>query len=131
MSRMNALHNCRNPYQGTTEKVLTVCSAGLLRSPTVANILQRWGYNTRAAGVHDYALVQVDDVLLQWADTIVFVSDRLKDILEHDYVISAVKRVVILDIPDDFPYGDPALITLAARQLVEHFDKRQAPEWEV
>jgi len=61
--RMNALHNCTNPHQGTSKKILTVCSGGLLRSPTLANVLHKnYNYNTRSCGVHDYALIQFDEV---------------------------------------------------------------------
>ena len=71
--RMNRLFNCSNPYQGKAKKVLCVCSAELLRSPTAAVILQQeYGYNTRAVGVEDsFALIPIDDVLIEWADEIV------------------------------------------------------------
>jgi predicted protein tyrosine phosphatase len=74
----NRLYNCKNPYQGNYKKVLTVCSAGLLRSPTIAWVLSQdpWNYNTRSCGVHDYALIMLDDVLLTWADEIVVVDDE-------------------------------------------------------
>ena len=56
-SPMNALHNVTNPYQGSEKRVLCLCSAGLLRSARLAQILQQdYNYNTRNAGVSDYAL---------------------------------------------------------------------------
>mgnify|MGYP007090120654 CR=1 FL=1 len=50
-----------NPYQGTAKRVLCVCSAGVLRSPTLAHLLNRkYQFNTRAAGLStEYAVVQV------------------------------------------------------------------------
>ena len=39
-----------NPYQGDRRRILFVCSAGLLRSPTGAHVGSVRGYNTRAAG---------------------------------------------------------------------------------
>ena len=62
---MNKLHNLRNPFQGEAKKVLCVCSAGLLRSPTAAIILQRdYGFNTRSCGINpDYALIDFDEIL--------------------------------------------------------------------
>lgn len=107
MSRMNALHNCTNPHQGNAKKILCVCSAGLLRSPTLAGELYKRGYNTRAAGVHDYALIQVDEVLLTWADEIIFVQKGLK---EHVKGINPDTPVIELAIPDRFPYRDEALV---------------------
>jgi len=42
----NQLYNVKNSSQGSTKKVLTVCSAGLLRSATLQNMLIReYGYN--------------------------------------------------------------------------------------
>ena len=61
MSTFNKLANTRNPYQGTSKRVLCVCSAGLLRSPTIAWILSNppFNFNTRAAGVSlEYVLFQ-------------------------------------------------------------------------
>ena len=67
-SPMNALHNVTNPYQGPEKRVLCLCSAGLLRSARLAQILQQdYNYNTRNAGVSDYALIPVNTALLAWA----------------------------------------------------------------
>ena len=52
MSLMNRLGNSKNPYQGDFKKVLCVCSAGLLRSPTAAWVLSNapFNFNTREIG---------------------------------------------------------------------------------
>lgn len=105
--RANAMHNCTNPYQTGVEKILCVCSAGLLRSPTLAGELYKRGFNTRAAGVHDYALIPVDEVLLKWADTIMFVSKGLR---EHVTGIEERHQVYELDIPDRFEWRHPELV---------------------
>ncbi len=39
MINRNRWGNIDNPYQGSAKKVLCVCSAGMLRSPTAANVL--------------------------------------------------------------------------------------------
>lgn len=58
----NRKWNAKNPHQGNFERVLCVCSAGLLRSPTVAVVMAQHGFNTRAAGLEkDFALIPVDD----------------------------------------------------------------------
>ncbi len=113
MSRRNALWNCRNPHQGSYDKILVLCSAGLLRSPTVAGELYKRGYNTRAAGVHDYALVQVDEVLLRWADKVVLVHPSLVGTVE----IPEDVEVIVLNIPDNFAYREKELVTLVNTQL--------------
>jgi predicted protein tyrosine phosphatase len=78
-SNFNRLGNCGNRFQGGRNRVLCVCSAGMLRSPTIAWVLSNepYGFNTRAAGISDeYALIPVDEVLLSWADEIVCVAAK-------------------------------------------------------
>lgn len=111
----NRIHNSKNPYQGTAKKVLCVCSAGLLRSPTAAVVLQReYGYNTRAAGLEGaFALIPVDRVLVNWADEIVCMNvdqqAQLKWMVEEDGLTTPV---ISLNIQDSFEYMSPELIEL-------------------
>ena len=125
MSLMNRLGNAYNPCQGKERKVLCLCSAGLLRSPTAANVLhQKYGYNTRAAGVTTgYALIPVDDVLLAWADEIVCVEPSVRDELFSDYgepvPEEIAKKITVLDIPDNFSWNDPKLCELIIEQYQE------------
>lgn len=120
---MNALHNCKNPYQGAEKRVLCLCSAGLLRSPTAAFVLQKeLGYNTRAAGVTDYALIPVTEVLLEWADEIVCVNQETYNILIDDSkrdVPEVDADIVVLDIPDIYPRMDSTLQNEILRQYLE------------
>lgn len=111
--RLNALHNASNPNQGGAKRILCVCSAGLLRSPTLAGELYKRGYNTRAAGVHDYALVLVDEVLLHWADEVIFVSAGLRQHVNLPEDVVAVE----LNIPDVYQWRHPALVTIINKIL--------------
>jgi len=103
----NRLHNSTNPNQGQSKKVLCVCAAGLLRSPTAANILYRdWGFNTRAVGiVSDYALIKIDEVLLTWADEIVCMDQLQKEALEK----ATDTPVQCLNITDSYNYMEKSL----------------------
>lgn len=120
--RSNALWNCKNPYQGKYKRVLTVCSAGLLRSPTIAWYIQSVSdYNCHAAGIHDYALVQVDDVLITWADIIIcsdedkfiHITNKYKDELNG-------KQIFNFNIPDIYEYKNPDLIKIIEEQCIKH-----------
>ncbi len=118
MSMMNRLANCHNRFQGPFRRVLCVCSAGLLRSPTAAIVLSGapFNFNTRAAGVvSEYALVPVDDALIEWADEIVCMepthSRRLKD-------MAPGKMITCLDIEDRYPYRNPELMRLIAEKYL-------------
>lgn len=111
----NRLYNCKNPWQGESKKVLCVCSAGLLRSPTIAWVLSNnpWNYNTRACGIYDYALVMIDDVLLTWADEIVTVEDEHEHFIkERLNKLNLSTKVINLQLPDNFGFRDKELITL-------------------
>jgi len=108
MSDMNRMHTAKNPYQDNYKRVLCVCSAGLLRSPTAAVVLSRppFNYNTRAAGIESYALIKVDEILLHWADEVVCMTQDQCDKL----LTMTTKPVVCLDIKDDYSYRDPILM---------------------
>jgi predicted protein tyrosine phosphatase len=110
---MNRLGNVQNPYQGTRKKVLCVCSAGLLRSPTAAFVLSYvFDCNTRAAGITpEFALIPVDRVLLTWADEIVCMDAKQERQLAEMLMEFNMKKTILnLEIPDAFAYRDPVLI---------------------
>lgn len=114
----NRLYNCKNPYQGNYKKVLCVCSAGLLRSPTIAYVLSQDPYNcnTRSCGIHDYALIMIDDVLVTWADEIVVTDDEKVEVI-NNYLkrLNLSIPVINLNIPDTFEYRDEDLIYIINR----------------
>ena len=105
----NRLHNATNVYQGKAKRELCICSAGLLRSPTAANVFHReFGFNTRAAGLEpNFALIPVDEVLLYWADEIVCMEAYQKEALEK----RTDTPIINLGIRDSFGYMDEALQT--------------------
>lgn len=124
MGLLNRLGNARNPYQGGHLRVLCVCSAGLLRSPTLAWVLgqEPWGYNTRAVGVNDdYALIPMDQVHIKWADKIVFVEKEIRDYAERKFGDKLLpdEQLVVLNIPDNFEYRDPELVRIIREQVEE------------
>lgn len=122
MNRHNVL---KNPYQGRAPKVLTVCSAGCLRSPTIANELIKRGYNARCCGATpEYAIVPLTHELLVWADYVITVAEQaaavrdwISDLDDSDY---SSPELVEFDIPDVFPYNDPVLVDMINRLLDEN-----------
>lgn len=120
----NQLTNISNPYQGTAKKVLCVCSAGLLRSPTLANILHKeLGYNTRACGTaENFALIPISEALIHWADEIVFVDEYCKtylDIETEEELSSVEASVFTLDVPDNFDYDNAELKDILLKQYLK------------
>jgi predicted protein tyrosine phosphatase len=128
---MNRIGNVANPNQGKFKKVLCVCSAGLLRSPTAAWVLSQepYNFNTRAAGaVEDFALIPVDEVLLAWAKEVVCMSQSHASIIRE--LLDALElydppKVICLDIPDQFCYRDPELVEL----IKNRYDERKDTAW--
>lgn len=122
--RNGRARNSRNEHQGTYKRVLCVCSAGLLRSPTAALVLSQepFNFNTRCAGiVPDYALVPVDDVLIHWADEIVCMERSHEEELKA--LLGARQRpIVCLDIEDSFAYRDEKLQWLIKEKYQAHLD---------
>jgi predicted protein tyrosine phosphatase len=114
----NRAFNASNPHQGKFRRVLCVCSAGLLRSPTVALVLsaEPFNLNTRAAGIEEsYALIPVDEVLVNWAEEIVCMTEQHKTML-LDKFPQAARKITVLGIPDNFAYRDPELMKLIAER---------------
>lgn len=116
----NQLGNVKNGWQGKPMKVLFVCSAGLLRSPTGANVGYReYGWNTRSCGsTLAFALIPLTEALIFWADRIVFVNqDNFNEALTYAEEFLKGKEVQILDIPDTYGYDDVVLQSCFEYQL--------------
>ena len=110
---LNRIANCKNQYQGKEKRVLCVCSAGLLRSPTAAFVIaSEFGHNTRAVGVEaEYALMPLEVVHLHWADEVVVMEDWHRDRVQQMMKDNEVhKPVVVLGIKDNFPRMHPDLV---------------------
>lgn len=124
---MNRLGNCHNRYQNFKQhkRVVCVCSAGLLRSPTAALVLSQepWNFNTRAAGITpEFALVPLDQVLLEWAEEFVcMTADQAAEVLGRLVELELSTPVTCLNIPDNFGYRDAELMKLVReRYTSEH-----------
>lgn len=134
MIKRNQLGVLFNAYQGKHKKVLTVCSAGCLRSPTAAHILSSapWNFNTRCAGTSaEYAIVPVTEALIVWSDIILVMEEwQQNHINQMQHKLAAetdstyefeYKRVVNLDIPDEFDYRNPKLVEIMTDKFMELF----------
>lgn len=117
-----------NPYQGSSDRWLFVCSAGLLRSPTGAALAVKRGINARSCGSNlNYALIPCSANLINWADKIVFVSQenlwQLEDnFLGHEYLLNQIEqKKIVLNIPDNFEYMDPQLVGFFEEELFKPY----------
>lgn len=128
----NRWANLNNVYQTKAKRVLAVCSAGMLRAPTLANVLwKEWAYNTRSCGMTDFALIPIDEELIVWADEIVFVSCDVwlnTPVRIQDTIAEFGKKIVCLSIPDDYEWGDAELMKMCLEQYSEHLKSTEDVE---
>ncbi|MFV7763081.1 low molecular weight protein tyrosine phosphatase family protein [Shewanella algae] len=97
-----------------TMNLLFVCSENRLRSPTGEEVFSAFdGVYAIGAGTNADADTVVSGDLIQWADFIfvmekshkIKVAKKFKELLKG-------KKLVCLDIPDNYQRMDPALVTL-------------------
>lgn len=121
---MNQYNVLKNEYQGIDPKFLTVCSAGCLRSPTIANELIKRGYNARCCGATtSFAIVPITHALLAWANYVIVVSEQEAVVRKMCQELSddgyAKPIVHVFDIEDMYPYNDPELVQIVNKKLDE------------
>jgi len=96
------------------KNLLFVCSENRLRSPTAETIFSEYeGVEAIGAGTNSDAETPVSGDLIEWADIILVmekshrnkISKKFKDLLKN-------KRLVVLEIPDNYDRMQPELIQL-------------------
>lgn len=96
------------------KNVLFICSRNRLRSPTAEQVFSSWkSIEVSSAGVDHDADNPVTAELLRWAD-LIFVMERThRSKLQKKFRASLNgKRIVCLEIPDDYEFMAPGLIKL-------------------
>lgn len=95
--------------EGDETLALFVCSVGMLRSPTAAQwASENLGWNTRSAGIDEYALIPINERLLNWADRIFCMDKKHSNAIPLEFR----KKVKVMHIPDNFNRNDKVLIDL-------------------
>ena len=102
--------------------VLFICSRNRLRSPTAEQVFARWpGVEADSAGLAPDADVALSAEQVEWAD-IIFVmekSHRVKLNVKFKRQLAG-KRVVCLDIADDYAFMQAELVALLERKVGRH-----------
>ena len=94
--------------------LLFICTQNRLRSPTAEQVFADWpGVETQSAGLGNDAATPVSPELIAWAD-LIFVMEKAhrRKLAAKFRAYLAGKRVICLDIPDDYAFMDPALVRL-------------------
>ncbi|MGA7436650.1 MAG: low molecular weight protein tyrosine phosphatase family protein [Luteibacter sp.] len=103
-------------------RVLFLCGKNRLRSPTAEQVFASWpGVETDSAGVNHDADCLLTMEQVQWAELIVVMEKAHLAKLRNGFRQGLGKaRLVCVDIPDDFDYMQPELVTLLERRVGPH-----------
>ena len=95
-------------------RALFICSANKLRSPTAEHVFSQWpGLDVDSAGLNNDADVPLSPEQIDWADVIfVMERDHLTKLRRNFTRHAAGKRVICLNITDDYGYLQPELVAL-------------------
>lgn len=99
--------------------MLFICTQNRLRSPTAEQVFSDWpGIETQSAGLGNEAGNPVSPELLAWADLIFVMEKSHRNKLSKKFrSFLSNKRVICLDIPDEYEFMDPVLVQLLKEKV--------------
>ena len=102
--------------------ILFVCSRNKWRSRTAETIFKNnQEHDVKSAGTENQARIKVNEKLVTWADLIFVMEKKHKERLGEKFrALVDSKKIVILDIQDDFKYMDPELIEILKVSVTPH-----------
>jgi predicted protein tyrosine phosphatase len=101
---------------------LFICGKARLRSPTAEQLFSTWpDVETASAGINHDADSPVTPELLDWADIIFVMEQPHRTKLAARFQPSLKnKRIIVLNIPDEYALMDPRLIGLLTERVSRH-----------
>lgn len=104
------------------QTVLFVCSQNRLRSSTAEQVLsRRQDLEVDSAGANHDTENPLTAELVAWADVIFVLEKAHRSKLQRRFrAVLAGRRVVCLDIPDDYAFTQPDLIRLLQAKVSRH-----------
>ena len=106
----------------TMQHVLFICSQNKLRSPTAEAVFAEMpGTDVDSAGLNNDAVVPLSPEQVAWAD-VIFVMERThREKLSRKFKRHLHgQRVIVLGIPDNYAYMDPALVELLKKKVTPY-----------
>jgi predicted protein tyrosine phosphatase len=102
--------------------LLFICSKNQWRSPTAELLFKNHPiHQARSAGTSDKANIKVNQKLIDWADIVFVMEPKHKELLKRRFAFSiAQKQLIVLDIEDNYQFGDAELIEILKNALVEY-----------
>lgn len=100
--------------------LLFICSKNLWRSPTAELLFKEHPvHQARSAGTSDKARIKVSQKLIHWADVILVMESKHRDIIRQRFDFTE-QPIIVLDIADDYKFNDPELIEILKLSLTEY-----------
>ena len=96
------------------KRILFLCSRNRLRSPTAETIFSDHpGIEVDSAGLSSDAEAPLEEDQVRWADVILVMEKVHRERLNRKFgKLLVSKKIIVLNIPDDYDYMDEELIRL-------------------
>jgi len=103
--------------------ILFLCSQNKLRSPTAEAVFSAHpGVEVDSAGLNNDAEVPLSEEQIEWADLILVMETAHRNRLNRKFKHAlAGKRIVVLNIPDNYEYMDPELVSVLKLRCAPYF----------
>ncbi len=105
----------------TERNLLFICSRNQWRSPTAERIYSQKGFKARSAGTSPNAKRTVTANDINWASHIFVMEKKHKQRLFAKFTrLIEYKKIIILDIPDDYQFMDEELVSILDESVEHH-----------
>ena len=100
-------------------KVVFICSQNKLRSPTAEAIYKTTpGLDVISRGTDASANEPLTAEAIEWADMLVVMEKHHRNKIQKKFKAAASgKRLIVLDIPDEYEFMDPVLVNLIKARM--------------
>ena len=106
-----------------------MCSRTKLRSPTAETVFaEHPGVEVDSAGLDHDAVVPLSPEQIEWADLILVMEKSHRTKLNRKFRrYLGGKRIVVLDIPDNYDYMDSVLVEMLKRRCAQYMPTNSRP----
>lgn len=105
----------------TGPNLLFICSRNQWRSPTAEKVYRNKGYKSRSAGTSAKASKTISENDIRWSSHIFVMEKKHKQRLLAKFPrLLEEKKVIVLDIADDYQYMDQELVDILNHAVVHY-----------
>lgn len=101
--------------------ILFICTENIHRSKTAEETFKHMEqHQFQSAGTSSTATQAIDDKLIAWADMIFVMEKHHANRIHKKHPLSKTKRMINLDIEDDYEYMDLWLVKLLKSKIMRY-----------